>query len=84
MRWPSAASHPFLPAHGHNDHIVQVLVAGSVTLTGANAWKGYDPSFTLPPIQGTGDGAATVYKAGSYLLLSGAPNTTIKVSLAAP
>ena len=61
----------------------QVPVASSVKFSGATAWKIYDPEFALPPIQGTGDGTATVNTAGSYLMLFGAPNATTGVTLSA-
>ena len=62
----------------------QVPVAGSIAISGATAWKLYDPDLNVPPIaSGSGDGTAIVATAGSYLMLFGSPNATVKVSVAA-
>ena len=52
---------------------------GSLTILGATAWKVYHDDFTGPVATGTGNGRVGDVKAGSYLLLYGAPGATITV-----
>ncbi len=54
----------------------QLPIAGSVAITGADAWKLYDADLKLKA-SGTGDGNVKVETRDSYLMLYGAPGTSI-------
>ena len=56
-------------------------VGGTVTMTGASAWKLYDAELKLLA-SGAGNGSAGAAPAGAYLLLYGAPDAAITLTLA--
>ena len=78
---PLGASTVTIGSEGYSEWR-QMSVAGSITFTGASAWKIYGPDFALPPIQGTGDGTATVATPGSYVMICGASGSAIAVNVA--
>lgn len=59
----------------------QLPTEGTVTLTGASAWKLYDADLRLLT-SGTGNGSTGIAPANAYLLLYGAPDTAIALTLA--
>ena len=56
----------------------KLAAAGSVTITGASAWKLYDADLKL--LASGSDGGPVSAVAGAYLLLYGAPNTAITLA----
>ncbi|HOW76665.1 MAG TPA: serine hydrolase domain-containing protein [Candidatus Competibacteraceae bacterium] len=58
----------------------QLPVAGSVTISGASAWKWYDADLKLLTA-GAGPGSASAVPAGAYVMLYGPPNATITLAV---
>ncbi len=56
-------------------------VAGTVAIAGASAWKLYDADLKLLA-SGLGNGSASTAPAGAYLMVYGAPDTAITLTLA--
>ena len=57
-------------------------VGGTVAITGASAWKLYDADLKLLA-SGTGNGSANTASADAYLMVYGAPDAAITLTLAA-
>lgn len=58
----------------------QVREAGSLAISGASAWKLYDADLTLREA-GQGTGNVSAVPVGAHLMVYGAPDATIRVTL---
>ncbi|MEN6437860.1 MAG: serine hydrolase domain-containing protein [Syntrophobacter sp.] len=77
---PAGESTVGIGAEGYSEWR-QAPVAGTAAITGATAWKLYDPDLNLIS-SGTG-GTADVGTPGSYLMLFGSPDATINLTVTA-